>query len=346
MRQPTYLSYSALSLWEADTDGFYMKYLADNRPARLPQTEPMSIGSAFDAQVKSALHEALFGKGADPIYELETLFESQVEEHNRDWAWEAGEYCLDRYKFTGAYDELLKLLEQSEEDPRFECQLTDVIGDFKIPVTGKPDCRFVLDFGHGRISVVLDWKVKGFCSKHAPSPSKGYMLCRDAYNPIPNKSGIPKASQSHGKSHKLYMEYDFRGMTINRDFMENCNKDYADQCSIYGWLLGEPIGSDALVFIDELISKPTGNALEGEYPILRVANHRARVKPEYQKKLIGRIETCWSAIISGHIFVDVSREESDLQIEALDDVAIGLASDGSSEEDFFSEVVRSQVYKR
>ena len=344
MRTPTYLSYSALSLWEASPDDFYMKYLSENRPARLPQTGPMSVGSAFDAYVKAALHEALFGEGADPVYELEALFESQVEKHNRDWAWKAGEYCFDRYKFTGAYDELLKLLDQSVEDPHFECKLEGALGE--VPFTGKPDCRFILDMGYGRISVVLDWKVKGFCSKSAPSPSKGYMLCRDAYDPIPNKSGVPKESRSHDKCHKLYMEHDFRGLTINRDYMENCSKDYADQCSIYGWLLGEPVGSDALIFIDELICKPTGNALEGEYPLIRVANHRARVKPGYQQELIERIDSCWGAIISGHIFSDVSREESDLHIEALDDVAIGLASDGSPEEDFFSEVVRTQNYKR
>jgi hypothetical protein len=335
-----------MTLWEAEPDDFYMKYLAENRPARMPQTEPMSVGSAFDAYVKAELHEALFGAGADPEYELRPLFDSQVEEHNRDWAWKAGEYCFDRYKFMGAYDELLKLLEQSIEDPRFECKLNGVLGALEVPFTGKPDCRFVLDLGQGRISVVLDWKVKGFCSKSAPSPSKGYMLCRDAYEPIPNAKGVPKSSQSHEKSHKLYMEHDFRGLTINRDYMENCSKDYADQCSLYGWLLGEPVGSEALIFIDELICKPTGNALEGQYPLLRIANHRARVKPEYQQKLIERVESCWSAVTSGHIFPDVSREESDLRIKLLDDVAIGLASDGSPEEDFFSEVVRPQTYKR
>jgi hypothetical protein len=303
----------------------------------------MCVGSSFDAYVKSALHATLFGEGSDPVYELRTLFEDQVEPHNRDFAWEAGAYCFRCYKDTGSYDELLKLLEQSEEDPRFECKLEGVIGG--APFLGKPDCRFVLDFGFGRISVVLDWKVKGFCSKYSASPSKGYMLCRDGYKPIPNAKGILKTSQSHGKSHKMFMKHDFRGLEINRDYMENCQDEYADQCSLYGWLLGEPVGGDALVFIDELVSKPTGNALEGEYPLMRVANHRARVKPEYQQKLLDRVTSCWNAVESGHVFTDLNREENDRHMEELDRVAIGLGSDGSAEEDWFNECVRPQ-FKR
>ncbi len=334
MRIPTYLSYSSLSLFESDPPEFYIKYLSENRPARQPQTGPMCVGSAFDAYVKSSLHGALFGKGVNPIYELETLFEDQVDSQNRDFAWPAGAYCFKAYKKSGSYDELLKLLNQSVEDPRFECKLTGTIGG--APFLGKPDCRFVLDFGSGRISIVLDWKLRGFCGKYATSPTKGYALCRDGFK--------GKASRSQNKSHKMYMEYDFRGMKINRDYMENCARDYADQCSLYGWLLGEPVGGDTIVWIDELVSKPTGDFLKGEYPTLRIANHRARVKAEYQKQLVDRVTTCWDAITSGHIFIDMTREESDAQIETLGQMATGLVSDGSPEEDWYSEVSRPQTF--
>ena len=330
MRTPTYLSYSSVSLFEKEPDEFYLKYLAENRPGRLPQTGPMSVGSSFDAYVKAALHERLFGKDADPEYGLHALFTSQVDEPNRDFAWGAGEYCFEQYKESWAYDALLALLQKSIEPPRFECSLTGTIGG--APFLGKPDCRFVLDLGQGRISIVFDWKVKGFCSKYATSPSKGYMLCRDAF---PGKKSL-----SHGKSHKMFMEYDFRGLPINRDYMENCNKDYADQCSLYGWLLGEEIGGDSLVFVDELTCKPNG-----EQPLIRVSNHRARVKPEYQLALEQRVKTCWDAINSGHVFVDMTREESDSKVEELDNVATGLATDGSAEEDFFNSCTRPQ-FKR
>ncbi len=335
MRLPTYLSYSSMSLFEMDPPEFYIKYLSETRPARQPQTGPMCVGSAFDAYVKSALHAALFGVSADPVYELQTLFEDQVEPQNRDFAWGAGKHCFEIYQLTGAYAELLDLLKQSVEEPRFECKLTGVIGG--APFLGKPDCRFVLDLGEGRISIVLDWKVKGFCSKSAASPSKGYALCRDGYT--------GKSSRSHMKSHKMYMEYDFRGIKINRDYMENCSQSYADQCSLYGWLLGEPIGSEEnIVWIDELVSKPTGDVLEGNYPLMRVSNFRARVKPEYQQQLVDRVSNCWEAVMNGHIFTDLSREENDAQIEMLDGIATGLATDGSPEENWYSEVVRPQLF--
>lgn len=335
MRLPTYLSYSSMSLYEMDSSEFYLKYLSETRPARQPQTGPMCVGSAFDAYVKSALHAALYGVGADPIYELRTLFEDQVEPQNRDFAWGAGKHCFEVYQLTGAYAELLDLLKKSVEEPRFECKLTGEIGG--APFLGKPDCRFVLDFGEGRISIVLDWKCKGFCSKSAASPTKGYALCRDGFT--------GKASRSHEKSHKMYMPWDFRGMEINRDYMENCSQSYADQCSLYGWLLGEPIGSEeSIVWIDELVSKPTGNVLEGNYPLMRVSNFRARVKPSYQQDLVSRVSNCWEAVTSGHVFQDMSREDNDAHIEMLDGIAAGLASDGSPEEDWFSEVTRPQLF--
>jgi hypothetical protein len=276
------------------------------------------------------------------------LFEDQVESPNRDFAWGAGAHCFDIYQKTGAYAELLDLLKQSVEEPRFECKLTGDIGG--APFLGKPDCRFVLDLGEGRISIVLDWKVKGFCSKSAASPTKGFALCRDGYEPVPTKTqkkaGKPgKPSRSHMQSHKMYMPFDFRGMEINRDFMENCSQSYADQCTLYGWLLGEPVGSEEnIVWIDELVSKPTGNVLEGNYPLMRVSNFRARVNPEYQENLVKRVTTCWEAVTSGHIFMDLSREENDAYIDQLDGIAAGLATDGSPEEDWFSEVTRPQIF--
>jgi len=336
MRTPTYLSYSSLHLYETDTDEFYLKYLSENRPGRLKQTPPMCVGSSFDARVKAQLHSDIFGPGADPNYSFDKLFTDQVEEHNRDFALPAGDFCMEAYKVTGAYDELLALLQKSIEPPQFETTLKGVIGG--APFLGKPDCRFVLDLGEGRISVVFDWKVKSFCSKWAASPSKGFMLCRDGWT--------GKPSRSHGKAHNLFMDWAFRGLKINRDYMENSNRDYAEQCTLYGWLLGEPIGSEeTLIFIDELVCKPQGDVTVGEYPLVRVAQHRSRCRAEFQKELEARVTRCWEAIKTGHIFLDETREESDLKVETLENIATGLATDGSAEEAFFNECVRPQ-FKR
>jgi len=334
MRTPTYLSYSAMAMFEKDPDEFYLKYLAEHRPARLPQTGPMCVGSAFDAYVKSALHGALFGPSNNPVYEFGALFEEQVEPANRDFALGAGKHCFKAYKLTGAYDELLALLQQAIAPPRFECKLTGTIAG--APFLGKPDCEFKIKLNEV-IDIVLDWKVKSFCSKWAASPTPGFMMCRDGW--------VGKASRGAGKPHKLYMDYDHHGLTINRGHMEDHQEEYADQCSLYGWLLGIPVDSEPVVQIDELVCKPQGDVVKKEYPLIRVANHRARVRKEYQQQLQNRVKTCWDAITSGHVFLEMTPEENEAHKAELDYMAIGLVSDGSTEEDWYSEVTRPQ-YKR
>lgn len=349
MRVPKYLSYSSLSLWEKDKEEFYIRHLAETRAPRLPQETFMSVGSAFDAYVKSALHERIFGKGADPEFEFQPLFELQVEEHNRDWALGAGKYIFDCYVYSGSFDELLSLLLKSVETPKFESKVEGVINGL-VPFTGKPDCRFVLKFDDcDPVRVVLDWKVKGYCSKYGASPSKGYALCRDGYDAI--KLGVDKTkaqplgkqSRSHNTTHDLYLPLVHRGLTINAGYMETCNSEYADQISIYGWLLGEAPGDEnVVVWIDEIVGKYMG---EDALPLLRVANHRSRVKGEYQTQLLNRAYECWNAITTGHIFGDLSRADSDARCQVLEQMSVGLQSGGSPEEDWFNEVVR-KGYRR
>jgi hypothetical protein len=129
-----------------------------------------------------------------PQFEFPAIFESQVEPHNRDFALKAGKHVFKAYKLCGAYDDLLKQLQQSVEPPRFEFKVDGLIEG--VPFTGKPNCRFVLDLGQGRIPCIYDWKVRGYCSKHGASPSKGYAVCLDGF--------IGKASRSQGKEHAMY----------------------------------------------------------------------------------------------------------------------------------------------
>lgn len=345
LRKPKYLSHSSLSLWEKDREEFFFRHLAPIQAPKLPQENYMSIGSAFDAYAKSALHEAIFGKGADPQFEFDTIFTEQVEEHNRDWAREHGKYAFDCYVHTGAYDELLAMLLRSTKTPQFEFTIKGKIGG-QVPFIGKPDCRFVHECG---VHVLLDWKVKGYCSKQGASPSKNYAMCRDGYDPIAlglnrtKKNPDGKPSASHGKAHKNYLAYDHNGLTINAGYLEDAQSEYADQLTLYGWLLGERPGDEnVVVCIDEIVCKYRS---EGEQPLLRVANHRARVGRDHQMNLLRRVQECWNAIQGGHIFTDLSREESDSQCDVLSRSAIGLASDGTEREDFFNQIVRPRFRK-
>jgi hypothetical protein len=346
-RIPKSLSYSSYSLHDKDPEEFFVRYLASTKAPRLPQETFMSVGSSFDAYVKAGLHAAVFGPGTDPNFEFDKLFTDQVEEHNRDWAMEAGKYVFESYKLTGAYDELLTLLLKSIEPPRFESRIDGFVGH--VPFTGKPDLRFMLQlYDCEPVRVILDWKVKGFCSKYGASPSQGYALCRDGYDAVAlkidatKKNPEGKQSKSHGTPHNKYLEYNHRGLTINQAFMETCNDEYADQVSCYGWLLGETPGDEnVVVWIDEIVSR----YVEGANPLLRVANHRARVSRSHQLALKAKITGCWDAITAGHIFRDLSLEDSQNRCEVLEQMSVGLQTDGSASEDWFNEVTRPQ-FKR
>ncbi|MCA9070038.1 MAG: hypothetical protein KDA84_13995, partial [Planctomycetaceae bacterium] len=288
-----------------------------------PQTQPMSVGSAFDAKVKSELATALFGC-PQPELEYPSLFEAQVEEHNRDWAKGAGEHAFRAYKFSGMYEELLGMLENSRETPEFESEVSKTI--LGVPLKGFPDLRFIHECG---VRVILDWKVKGFCSKTAASPTKGYRLCMDG------QSGKP--SRSHEKAHKHYLGVDHNGLEVNKVYMEDCSTTYADQLSLYGWLLGEKVGDeDVCLMIEELVWKNVG----GEYPVGRVANHRARVRKEHQVALLARFKNCWKAVQSGHVFTDLPREENDQQCLLMERTARQMRMSGT-ENDAFIEATRA-----
>jgi hypothetical protein len=159
MRTPKALSYSALCLFERDPDEFYVSKLADHPAPRLPQEQPAAVGSAFDAYTKSMLAHALFGRETPAQFEFGTIFESQVEPQNRDFAFKAGKHVFKAYKFCGAYDDLLALLQKSIEPPRFEFTVNSIVNG--VPFTGKPDVRFILDLGQG-------WRITLEGLRHLP----------------------------------------------------------------------------------------------------------------------------------------------------------------------------------
>jgi len=333
MRIPRSLSYSSMSLWYKDQDEFYVRYLAEHAAPRLPQEKPAAVGSAFDAYVKAQLNWDLYGRDMPGQFEFGAIFESQVEPQNRDFALAAGKHVFKAYKLCGAYDDLLKQLRQSVEPPRFEFKVDGLIRG--VPFTGKPDCRFILDLGEGRIHCIYDWKVRGYCSKHGASPSKGYAVCLDGFK-------SEKPSRSQGKEHALYKAMSFRGLPINSGYIEFCNDEYADQLCLYGWLLGEKIGDENVVVgIEELVAKYMG---EGNRPTLRYARHRGRVKADYQEKLADKVARCWAAISGGHVFSGLSREDSDARCKVLEEMAVGLVSDGSALDQWFNDVTRPRMF--
>lgn len=291
MRVPKYLSPSAISLWQYSVDDYYAKYLSDNKQPRSSQTQPMAIGSAFDAMIKSYLHNRLFGKTAE--YDERRLFEEQVDKQHWDWAWEHGKIVFNGYLKAGCAADLLLMLSSAIDEPRFEFVLEDTVslasGD--VPLLGKPDLYYTNNQG---ARVILDWKVNGYCRAGNTSPMKGYIKLRPG-----------------DKIHKDCLLIEKYGILINCAMhLEDGNKSWADQLSIYSWLLGEDIGSEKMIVgIDQI----TGHDSK-----IRFASHRLRIKPDYQFELAALISQIWETINSGWIFRDMSEEESAAKCELLD----------------------------
>jgi hypothetical protein len=308
------LSPTSIHLWESDRDEFYLKYLSDaSRPDQI-QTDAMSVGSAFDAFVKSSLHWHIFGNyGENETYQIDNLLAQQVSAECMTFARRAGKECFDRYRVCGCYDELLEDMLKSEVSPRFEFTLYGNVGG--VPLMGKPDCWY-----RRGVDVTLDWKVEGFCSKYSQSPKKLHKTCRDTWEPTDEC----KATRGGGepKAHKNYSEMDHYGHKIGAHWLEEVDKKWADQIATYSWLLGMPVGDEeTITCIDQLACKPHPLQKTVEqplFPLIRVAQHRCRISSYWQHCLLERYQTCWNALQSGHIFDDLSIEESKARCEVLD----------------------------
>lgn len=317
-----YLSPTSISKFHDNLDEFYMIYLAPNRPPKLPQTKPMSVGSAFDAFVKSYLHEKLVGK--DPKFELQTLFEAQVESQYRDTAYPAGKHCFDEYTKQGALADLMLEMQSTVGPPRFEISVQGVVNGYREGVTatregvtflGKPDIFFTNSHGQ---NVILDWKVNGYYSNYGASPMSGYTKIRND----------PKKSGNHKDCHLMM----YNGVMINvGTYLELLNEDWARQLSIYGWLCGCEIGEEIVVGVDQLACR---------FGHIRVASHRLRVSSAYQWKVFADAQKIWEIVHSDHIFRDLSREDSHKRTELLDAQVTALMEGDTAIDDWFRKVTR------
>jgi hypothetical protein len=310
MRKIEYLSPTSINTFKKDPKKFYQDYLADSRSVKSAQTGAMSIGSAFDAYVKSALVKDMFGE-ATGRFDLETLLSKQVSPSLLDWARVNGKYVFESYVRSGAYGEILAEIRLSSRAPRLEYTSNkpivggdaagSIAGDIGgVPLLGKPDLDFVDSGGN---DVTLDWKVNGYCSKAAVSPMPGFSLVTDGWD-----ESVFKRSKSHFMSHVDFVRSSDPGMRYNlKGGLEDYSEEWANQLSIYSWLGGKSVGSHFICAIDQLACDTTKAT---PFPLIRVARHRARISKSYQEKLYSEIVGIWAICQSGYIFRDMSEDKS------------------------------------
>lgn len=307
MRDLKYLSPTSISKFYDNIKNFYMIYLSDNRMPREAQTKPMSIGSSFDAYVKAYLHN-IFVKDGDERFAFETLFEAQVEEHNRDWALRNGKYLFDCYKASGALADLQYELHKASSKIVFEVDLQGKVRDTPTSpgavLLGKPDIYYIGDDG---TPIILDWKVNGYCSNSAVSPKKGHVGIRHGTDASKNKAHHRDAILAHKG-----------GICYNAaQPLDGVDDKWARQLSVYAWLCGAKVGQEFIVGIDQVCCKPTNTT----YPEVRFARHRSLVSLESQRRYYKEAEYLWMVVHSNHIFRDLPIEESQAlqrQLDAID----------------------------
>jgi PD-(D/E)XK nuclease superfamily len=330
MKKMEYLSPTSIALFLEDQQAFYLNYLADERPPKDPQTEPMAVGSAFDAFVKHYLYTNVVGK-SDPRFDRLALFEAQVEVQCRDKAFKAGEYCFEQYKKSGCLADLMLELQQSIGEPRFEINIMGQVDGYRegaeldlgpVPFLGKPDVYFVNKMG---ARVIVDWKVNGFYSKYNTSPIKGYVRMRDAF-------------QSYGQ-HKECMQQVWKGMRINIGcYLDQLKEDWARQLAIYTWLCGENVGTeDCIVGLDQLVCNPDPVR---QFPKIRIAEHRLRISKAFQHKVFAIAQDLWHRCTKGHFFREMSKEASDERCLYLDKYMTNTKKPVVDNDDWFNRQVR------
>lgn len=257
-----------------------MDYISDNRPPRQPQTKPMAVGAAFDAYVKSYIADNIFGglRG----FAWEELFEAQVEEHNRDWAREAGDFVFSEYRKSGAMADLMLELGKATYEPKLESIIEEPvkINGEDIVLHGRPDLWFVTG---GDNHIILDWKVNGYCAKRTVSPRPGYVKVRGSFGNV----------GPHKDAH-LMLVNDIMINIASR--LEDIDEKWALQTCIYSWLMGEEVGGKFICGIDQCVFKPG--------PKMRVASYRSYISPEYQQKVADMVSEVWAACCSGNICED------------------------------------------
>lgn len=279
---PDYLSPTSINQYLDDIEEFFLRYIV--RVPRSPQTQPMAIGSAFDACIKAFLVTHYSEDGYDKerhgtLYQ--EFLQQEVEEQHREWAYTQGIIIYNMYKSVGALDNLLNDVEPGSLETLDKLLRVVTINGLDVPLLGKPDLLWISK-AHG-CKIVDDWKCNGACSPHNKSPHPGYV---DIF-----------------PSRNIHKDC----LLVNGVNVLDMHQDYSLQLTVYKILTGaEIVGINQLVF---------GKAPVGTIGDLRVALHRHRVSPEREKQVLDAAHQVWSNISNyerGGPFSSISAERCEL----------------------------------
>lgn len=283
----SYLSPTSVSLFYEDREQFYLQYLAGAVP-RQPATEAMAVGSLFDFLVKDYMHKVFYG----------TPINYQPENHahlDMDALWTIAKDLFAKYK---EYSLGYLIMEVEKQDVKFELRVDGKIpksGEFDmVPIVGIPDIYFWLPDG---TLCVYDWKVNGYFGKSMKTPEKGYVRLLDC------DKGVDCGSYKQDQ----FEYYQNIPLNISRP-IEQVNESWARQLTTYAMLLATKPNTPFIIGIEQ-IACGAGRT--------RIASHRSRVSQPFIDLLLHKYRYAWKRITTGHIFDDMTKEQSDEHCETL-----------------------------
>lgn len=182
--------------------------------------EPQTAAMALGSAFDARIKGHLLTLFPDAIgIPFEEQFASSVEEQNKEEVYGKSLDILNRYLALGTLSDCMFDHGKLVMESKLE---KEVLG---VPLCGKPD----LLFNGG----VLDWKVSGFYSKNGATPEAGYTKIRGEWS-----SG--------------------RENPIARSSMKAINLDWYVQLTMYGWLMGVPVGERVLGRIEKICAHAKG----------------------------------------------------------------------------------------
>lgn len=305
LKKVTGFSPTGYKTFLTNKEQFVVQYL---REGWIPnkQTYQMMFGSAFDAYIKNFLATRFGHLTAE--FELETLLKAQCDasyfpghpEYNgRDDARVMGKKLMDAYRASGALVGLLREIATNSDSLQMEFAVDKTLLQTEhgpLILRGKPDLKFVTDKG---VRVIYDWKCNAIRSGKSPTP--GYAMCYDAFEGVKSKY--------HGQAHDSFTRFNFNGIIVN-DQKNFHTKDFtwALQLCFYGWCLGEEVGSDFVVGIDQIVG-PEGK--------MRVAQHRYLLDPKWQQELFANVVKAHDCVNRGLIWPELSADENEFKIRKV-----------------------------
>lgn len=254
-KRPIYLSPSAFMLWRDCPYKYWLKYISG---WKFPDQQgiPAAVGSAFDLFVKRWI-AAKINISSEHKLQPEVLLENiQCPDEQKEEILRVGKNLSDFYQKLGLADRLMR---ENPVDLELEGYITLPNG---VTILGKPDGCFEKD---GEF-IPFDFKVRGYGSKSAYSPTQGYRYY------ITN-TGITK--EAHAKA----------GIP-----MEKLNESWAIQLAMYYWILNGRCVVDRPIpaAIEEVVFNSTGFVF---------SSIRTTISPSFLQWLLDELKNCWDNCI-------------------------------------------------